>query len=292
MYRFIKYIIVFLNISLIGYVVSYYLVDIILNTYNNDDKIFIWGDSQTCQGININELRNLTNKTILSAARHGAGVYDFLVFTEKVPNKSNVIVAISEPVQLRKKNTDRNDSGVTIKSLKLLYHNDYTLTEIINIIKNNRMPSNLFTSESKLYPYADSVKITESSLSFFHNFYKTIPSYLKDKQKLYTLGIENLIMKNCKIVFIKFPYHSILSEIESKSDLKDNSENFINRLMKLFGESYIDSISLTGPKELMHDLTHLNEYGATKLTDSLSRKIILNKNLPTTFFIVKINKAI
>ena len=52
---------------------------------DSKNTLFIWGDSQTYQGLDLDVLKSNTDRAILSSAVHGAGVYDFLIFTELVP---------------------------------------------------------------------------------------------------------------------------------------------------------------------------------------------------------------
>ena len=67
------------------------------------DACYLWGDSQIYQGIDISYLNAYGSRKYYSSAQHGAGVYDFLVFTETVPKKSRVIISISHPALIRKK---------------------------------------------------------------------------------------------------------------------------------------------------------------------------------------------
>ena len=67
---------------------------------------------------------------VFTAAQHGAGVYDFLVFTERVPKNAIVVVALSKLVQLRRLKKDRNRSGLSFWALKVLYSNNYSIEEL------------------------------------------------------------------------------------------------------------------------------------------------------------------
>jgi len=270
--KFFKQIILFVALGLVGYIGFYYLLDKIYNTKSEKDTIFIWGDSQAYRGINLKRMNELTGKQIYTAAQLGAGVYDFLVFTQSVPENSEVIIALSKPVQLRRKEVDRNRSGISIKSLILLYLNNYSFSEIKEIMEKNLIPPRLFESYTELYPNADSIVFSES-LSQFEEIYAKKPKYLDNKQILYLKGIQNLKHKKCSITFIEFPYHSILSGVEKKSVINAHTENFKNEVAALFTNCRIDSINLDSPKAIMYDLTHLNHYGATKLTERLVFKM-------------------
>ena len=54
-----------------------------------------------------------------------------------VPESSDVLIAISEPVQIRSKKLDLNRSGFSYFSLKLLHENNYSVRELLMIIRKN-----------------------------------------------------------------------------------------------------------------------------------------------------------
>ena len=100
---------------------------------------YIWGDSQLCQGLDLSYLNNNCNYNFYSSAEHGSGIYDFLVFTELVPENSHIIISIGRGVLIRGNNFDRNESAININSLLKLYRNKYTLKEIYGIIRKPRV---------------------------------------------------------------------------------------------------------------------------------------------------------
>ena len=77
MYNFIKKLFILFNIVLILVVVTFYGIDTYWNNKSPENSIFIWGDSQTQQGIDLEHLNKEIKETVYSAARHGAGMYDF-----------------------------------------------------------------------------------------------------------------------------------------------------------------------------------------------------------------------
>ncbi|NRA92477.1 MAG: hypothetical protein HRU26_07285, partial [Psychroserpens sp.] len=170
----------------IGLIALYILIYLGYNAYLNpafdsEDAVFIWGDSQAYQGIDIPELANTLDKEVYSAANHGAGVYDFLVFTQQVPENSEVIVAISNLVQVRRKEKDYNRSGFSFWSMKSLYQNGYSLNELFSISKLNIKPRRNILASTKLYPYSDSIqKILP--ISHFEKYFNDSPEFLDSKQ--------------------------------------------------------------------------------------------------------------
>lgn len=282
MLRFIYKTLLFLILIPLIYLVLYISVDLFFNSPKAEDSLFIWGDSQTYQGIDLKELKNKTGKEIHTTARHGAGVYDFLVFVEKVPENSEVLIAISKPVQLRRKEMDRNRSGISLYALKSLLNNNYSWSEIFQILRKNKRPTRLFLSNTTMYDYADSITIGEP-IELFENIYKTVPSYLNDKQNLYIEGIKQLKSKRCKIYLIDFPYHKLLNGIENNSPIKNQTDVFFEKIRIEANCIKLDSLYLNSEKQVMHDLTHLNCYGAKQVSEFIGEKI--KKHERTTFCI-------
>ena len=271
----------------IGLIISYGLYYFCYNAYlnssfNNKDAVFIWGDSQAYQGLDLHILSTKLEKKVYTSAHHGAGVYDFLVFTEQVPKNSEVIVSISKLVQVRRKENDFNRSGLSIWALRKLYDNAYTIKEIESILKRNKRPSSNISESTELYAYSDSMQIGVP-LSRFESYYQEIPPFLDEKQNLYLIGIKNLIKKNSKISFIEFPYHKELERIENLSPIKKKTDYFIDQIGELFDEYEVDSIKLNIDKNIFTDLSHLNSLGAKDLSKKLGENIL--KHERTTLYI-------
>lgn len=253
-----------------------------LNNEKAENSIFIWGDSQTFRGINLELLSKLTEKEVFSAASGGAGIYDFLVFADIIPCNAQVFIGISQPMQLRGR--DKNRSGLTLFSLYQAKVNNYSWDEIQSIIIDNMKPERIFHNNSSLFPMEDSITLFEP-MSKFEKYYKETPSYLRDKQLLYIAGIKKLLQKNCSIIILQFPMYYLLSDIEASSPIKNNLRNFNNEINALLPESKIDTLYLDTEKNLMHDLTHFNEHGANLLTDTLA-KIYKSKKINASKIIV------
>ena len=252
-------------ISIFIIFISFLLPIIKSNEPKDKNAIYIWGDSQAYQGIDLILLNRKTNRICYSMATHGAGVYDFLIFTEKVPENSQVIMSLSKSAQIREKSTDYNRTGLSISSLYTLYKNNYSCNELYTIFNNNKLNNFTFCNNSELYPYNDTIVYREP-LSTFIKGYKKVPIYLLDKQNIYMEGIKKLIAKKCKIIFVDFPFHSILKKIEDKSPIKIKTQNFNKKIFKLFNKVIIDTIQMSNHKQKMHDLTHLNALGAKEVS--------------------------
>ena len=285
MRKFVIKIGVFCIMFLLAYSIIYHLADDILNSeFDKDDAIFVWGDSQAYYGIETKELSIGVGKSVYSSAQPGAGVYDFITFTQRVPDKSNVIIALSQLVQIRRKEMDYNRSGISLAALTSLYRNNYSIEEIYSIVKRNLIPQGHIIDYNSPLPFEDSMRI-DLPISHFENYLRNVPSFLKEKQAVYLEGVAFLIKKECTISFIEFPYHPILNEIENRSAIRRHTNDMKAKVASLFQEFEIDSIQLNQEKNIFKDLSHLNINGARDLSNKLGKRIKNKKQ--TVLFVVR-----
>lgn len=282
-YFIIKFLI-FIILTPVVFFLVYNSLDYIFNNKQGDNALYIWGDSQTYRGLNLDILHNITKKEINSAAQHGAGVYDFLVFTQKVPQKSTVLISISEPALLRRKNRDRNYSPLLYSVLKTLYDNKYTMLELKEIIKKNKIVKPIFSNNSNMFKYSSNVIVNNTDIKGIKSSYENQPEYLIDKANIINIGLSTLIQKKCNVYFIKFPYYSKLDSIRQNSIIKDTLNNIYNDFYKILNINTIDSIYLNQDKQVMYDYTHLNIYGANQVSKFIGERI-KNKNSSDTAYV-------
>lgn len=272
---------------LVGIISIIYLsLDFLKNSKKSNGSIFLWGDSQLYQGVNTKLLRKLTGKEIHSSARHGSGIYDFLVFAESVPDNSVVVVGFSKPMQMRRKEEDGCSLGFSFNALFNLYKNNYSWGEVIEIVDKNRKVENKFVRDHMLYPINDSIVINEP-LSLLIG-YAERPYFLDDRQTLYLSGLKRLFEKECQIVIAEFPFHKILLDIENKSVVRNDLEKFRREVLGFCNVQKPDTLQLYEERNLMYDLTHLNEFGANFYTKYLAKMI---KEQQFSRFLTMKNKA-
>ena len=116
MNKFIKRLVIFLLVAIVPAIVIAIWPKLSLDR----NTTYFWGDSQTVQGIDLNVFSINRNVVVKTTAAHGAGVYDFLVFANNVPNNTNCVVGFSQCCLLRSKAHDNNRSGIDVKMLKEL----------------------------------------------------------------------------------------------------------------------------------------------------------------------------
>ena len=248
------------------------------NQKSADNSIFIWGDSQLYRGLDFDLLGEKTGKEIASAAEHGSGTYDFLMFADKVPEHAKVIISISKTAQLRRISKDRNMSGISFKAMNELINKGYSFTDILRIVAKNPRPKELFNHENKLYQRGES-SFTRSDSLLFESIYNSIPGYAYMKQDIYLTALNKLLSKDCIILFLDFPYHSMLKAIEVRSEVKELTDSFSETILQELEINEPDTFEIGNIDSYMHDYTHLDELGARMVTKMVSSKIAtLDKN--------------
>lgn len=278
--KLIRNIILLFFLCSITLFISYKIGNNYLNKFTSKDRIFVWGDSQMAFGLDIKKLSNLTEKSVISAANNGNGVADFLEFVQHIPKKSTVILSISKPMQLRQKYMDRNLSGISLFTISTLFAHNFSLKEILKIIRNNKKPRRIFHKKNKLFSYKENITFSES-IDFYKKVYEKTPTFLSDKQAIIIKGIDILQQKKCTLLFIDFPYHKLLDTIEKKSDTYISLKRFNKLLINKLSIITLDTLHFKTTKETMHDLTHLNEIGATEIAKKIASMNLKNNTFLT-----------
>ncbi len=264
----------FIIIPLLVYIPAY----IVFYYYHHpkaDNACYVWGDSQMYQDVELDYLNHNSNFKYFSAAAHGAGLYDFLVFAEMVPENSNVMIQVSRTLILRRKEKDRNISAISPISLFTLLKNGYSLDEVGHVVKNNLIPRRIFYTINYLYRNADTVN-TKVPISTFAQIYKAKPTYFDDKISIFFTGLEILKNKHCKIVALQFPYHPMLYTFENNSPYRKDLEQFDKDVANMF--PYKETIEIKLKQNIFNDFTHLNGRGAKDLSRQLAPYLDFKKS--------------
>lgn len=249
-------------------------------TYDND-CVFVWGDSQMYQDLDVVLLSNRMEKQVLTSACHGAGVYDFLVSEKNIPNDAVSVVSFPECALLRNPMSDYNGTGFELSCLQLMFWTGCPLNECLRIANLNR-PNVLYKTfgiSHNMVPYSNSIVYSEP-LAGFCDMFADKKDYFIWKAEVYHHGISQLFKKHGQVVLIQFPF---------EKQVEDCVRNSINRHLtdslkfNLIGEYAMkhDTIILLSDSLLMCDLSHMNEVGARMLThriaDSLRKDTINNR---------------
>ena len=258
----IKTVLILISFSIVNVIIIQYL-NRFYNDKNDENALYIWGDSQTYQGVDIELLKKKLGIKVYSSAKHGAGVYDFLVFTRNIPPNSNVLIGLSQFILLRAKASDYNRTGIEFNSLTNLLRCNYSIQEVFKILSQNlKIYKDLFLDKTYLNDSCN-VKEISKNLEFYDLFYDTLPKYYFSKMKLFKIGMQKLkVSEYILLLFLiwfvkqkKFTYKKVLNDIQSIGDEFAVSSLYVNQIN-------CDSC--------FYDLSHLNKLGA----DLLSSKIL------------------
>lgn len=272
--RYIKFFLIFS----VSYFVLYQSINFFYNKeYYIEDSIFVWGDSQAFRGINLSYLSKLTNKKVFSSAHHGAGIYDFLVFTHKVKAGSTLIISFPKLAFIRPKQRDYNKSGISLRALRLMYENNYSFNELKEILFINLKPEKNINRKNELYPLKEKIIVT-GLISKIEKSLNQSSHFIDDKLHLYLKGVEILKDKKCRIIIVEYPSHPKLSQAEKKYHIFDKIEKTAISIRKRLELKNINKAVLKHDLELFNDATHLNEIGANLLTEKLSKILSSNRD--------------
>lgn len=256
-------------------------------TYDND-YVFVLGDSQIYQGLDVLLLGNRKGKPVLTSAGHGAGIYDFLVNEKSIPNNATCIIAFPECALLRNPMSDYNRTGFELSCLQSMFRAGCPLGEcrrIANLNRQNIQYKTAFGNNHSIYPYSDSIVYSEP-LAGFCDMFTDEKDYFIWKAEAYHQGISQLFKKHNQIILIQFPF---------EKQVEDCAYNSINRHLtdslkfNLIGEYAMkhDTIVLHSDSLLMHDLSHMNEVGARMLTCQIADALLAD-TVNNRFFTVVI----
>lgn len=262
-----------------------------VNTYD-DDAVFVWGDSQMYQGLDVSLLGNALGKQVLTSACHGSGIYDFLVSEKSIPNNATCVLAFPECALLRNPLLDYNRTGDDIWCIFQLLKSGCPIHECVRIEKLNRRNSEyepisykvfstdygkLLYSDSIVYPestdygkffYSDSIVYAEP-LSGFCSMFTNKKDYFTWKAKSYEMGLQSLYDKHDQIILVQFPFEQQVENCAHNSINRHLTDSLKFELIEKYAMQH-DSIVLHSDSLLMHDLSHMNEVGARVLTAKIA----------------------
>lgn len=225
-------------------------------------QVFVWGDSQMYQGLDVSLLSEVLGEQTLTSAGHGAGVYDFLVSEKNIPCNSKCVLSFSEAVLLRNPLSDYNRNGFELSCLKEMFLLGCPLDECVRIagLSKRSIKYSAFSTGHGLYAYADSLVYREP-LSRWHLLFEAERDCFFWKTNTYLKGIQQLADKQCRIVLVQFPFDKQVESFACNSINRRLTDSLKEVLIRDFALKY-EEIVLESDSLLMHDLSHLNEIGA------------------------------
>lgn len=227
---------------------------------SGNNNVYVWGDSQTAEALDLNTLSRTTNLKFYSMAVHGGGVYDLSCFANRIPENSTVIIGLSSTIFLRPEYLDYNRTCLDWNSLLHAKLSGYSFPKIKEIILKNYKPridipgkknyigSNLDNSQKK--------EIVEMFLQGVQ---------ISEIRKIYFISIlERLKEKNCSIIIFEVPKSRLLYEIEAECKFSIPLRSINNEIFSIKDDSV--NLNLEFSNSDFFDATHLNVQGAEKLS--------------------------
>lgn len=252
-------------------------------TYDNE-CVFVWGDSQMYQGLDLKLLGDKMGKQVLTSAGHGSGIYDFLVSEKSIPSNATCVVAFPECALYRNPLSDNNRMGFEIECLKDVFLSGCSVNECIRIFSLNKKSFRYMAfsnSPHTMYPFADSLVYPEP-LPLWHSLFEEPKDWFPWKAKAYTKGLQHLFDKHSQIILVQFPFDKQVESFAKNSINRHLSDSLKRGLIDEYALKY-DSIVLHSDSLLMHDLSHMNEVGARLFTLEIAE--ILRADTVNNYFI-------
>lgn len=238
--------------------------------YDNE-CVFVWGDSQMYQGLDLKLLGDKMGKQVLTSAGHGSGIYDFLVSQKSIPDYALSVLSFSEAALYRNPLSDYNRTGFEIDCLKEVFLSGCSVNECIRIFNLNKKSFRykaFSNSPHIMFPFADSLVYPEP-LAGFCGMFTEKKDYYEWKAKAYMKGIQNLYNKRSQLVLVQFPFEKQVEDCARNSINRHLTDSLKFELIKKYAMKY-DTIVLHSDSLLMHDLSHLNEVGARLATNRIA----------------------
>lgn len=253
-------------------------------------SVFVWGDSQMYQGLDVALLQKVSGKRVLTSAHHGGGIYDFVVSATNVPGNCVFVSSYSEAAFFRNPTSDYNRAGMDLSALHTLRKAGCPMPCCAEIIMDNRRSlvySHVFSEQPHvLCPWSDTLECSNESLDLWPPLFVEEKEWFPWKASAYEKGLQNLREKGVRMVLVQFPFETQLEAIAEGSINRHLSDSLKWTLIKEF-DMRCDTVVLRSDSLLMHDLSHMNEVGARMFTAELAN-ILRNDSVNNRFVKVMI----
>ncbi len=232
----------------------------------DNSKVYVWGDSQTVQGLDFEILRNKTNLEFYSMAVHGGGIYDFACFANLVPKNSKVIIGYSDTMFLRPEGLDYNKTRLDWNAIFYAGLSGYSISTLKNIVLKNYRPRVVFPKRNQNLYVGSSINFTQKEE--IKKIFLLGSELSKVRIKYFHLYIEKLKEKGCSIIVLQIPKSDLLYQIESEVSFL-NSLNLVKKsIIEISDEQ--KELNLEFSQSDFYDVTHLNQKGAKSLSVNLA----------------------
>lgn len=239
------------------------------------DGIYVWGDSRVYRGIDVRAVSAATKKPVISWAQNGAGVYDLLVFAERMPPNSLAIIGVSVHMLERKKEYGYEHTELSVTALaSVLREGGHSRRDIWRILKRGRNPFVRYGHQlSPDLPVSDDVKRTGES--YYHSRFnsETPPKRYLAKLRLFIHAVKQLVDKDVEVTVVDVPVYESVRAARDASIYASLGET----LRRELGPRVVVMTDIEMPSEPNHfyDLSHLNTRGQKRFTELVISRLQL-----------------
>jgi len=228
----------------------------------DNTKVYVWGDSQTVQGFDLDVLRKQTNLEFYSMAVAGGGIYDFACFVNLVPENSKIIIGVSSTMFLRSEYLDYNRTRMDWNAFFNAGISGYSISTLKNIILKNYKPLVVFPKKSENYLLGSNLNRLQQEK--IEENYLIGVAFSKKRLSFFIKYLNKLKAKGCSVLLVHIPKSELLGEVEDLPEIS-NSLNFISsRIEEVIDDQKQLKIELS--QDDFYDVTHLNRQGAKKFS--------------------------
>jgi len=231
------------------------------------DGIYIWGDSRVYRGIDVRAVSAATKKPVISWAQNGAGVYDLLVFAERIPPNSRTIIGVGVHMLERRDENGYEHTEISVAALaSVLREGGHRPQDLWRILRLGRDPFVRYGHQlSPDLPIFDEVKRTDES--YYHSRFnaETPPKRYLAKLRLFIRAVKQLADKNVQVTVVDVPVYESVQAARDSSIYASLSET----LRRELGPRVVVMTDIEMPSEPNHfyDLSHLNTRGQKRFTE-------------------------
>lgn len=233
---------------------------------DDNTKVYIWGDSQTVQGLDLEVLRSQTNLEFYSMAVAGGGIYDFACFVNLVPEKSKIIIGVTNTIFFRSEYLDYNRTRMDWDAFFNAAISGYSISSLKNIILKNYKPLVVFPKKSENYLHGSNLNSLQQK-KIEENFLTGL-DFAKNRLNYFINYLNKLKSKGCSVLLVKIPSSKLLAEVEELPEISNSLNTIDSRIEGLVDDQ--KQLKLELSRDDFYDITHLNRQGARKFSTCLT----------------------
>lgn len=242
----------------------------------SSESIYVWGDSRVFRGIDVRAVSEATKKPVISWAQNGVGVYDLLVFAERVPPNSRAIIGVGVHLLERKKERGYQHTELSVAALaSVLRAGGHSVSDLWTILRRGRDPFVRYGHQlSPQHPIFEDVRHTGER--YYHSRFtaEAPPKRFVAKLRLFVDAVRQLVDKDVDVTVVDVPVYASVRAARDASIYAALGET----LRRELGPRVTVMTDIQMPSEPNHfyDLSHLNARGQKRLTELVISRLSSN----------------